>query len=302
MIENSIWRKNNLIAQINQSEEIPTLNKAFIEVEKDNGISIENIQTKIDKEDIINKPKLNNKKRGRKNKKSIEIPELNSKHDKFSNDNLKRKVKTHFHLFIIAFLNKIIKNFFGQTIKFGKISSFVTQNITVEYNRKLMDEKIKNVISRISHKFRDKDKNKIIVELIMNKADKDSEIIKFLNMPYKDFFLNYYLKSTKKTFEGELEDESYEAHIEKLEKIYGNEYIINFKRNARTLVQFFYKCKERIRKKKVTQLINPVFINNPFPNYINPFIGNENILETTKLFTSSSTQTDLHISDDEDDN
>ena len=302
MIDNSLENKDNLIPQNNQSEQMPTLNKAFIEEEKGNCLSIENIHTKIDKEDIINKPKLNNKKRGRKNKKSNDISELNSKHDKFSNDNLKRKVKTHFHLFIIAFLNKIIKNFFGQSLKFGKISSFVTQNITVEFNRRLMDEKIKNVISRISHKFLDKDKNKIIVELIMNKADKESEIIKFLNMSYKDFFLNYYLKSTKKTFEGELEDESYEAHIEKLEKIYGNEYIINFKKNARSLVQFFYKCKERIRKKKVTQLISPVFINNPFPNYINPFIANEKIFETPKLFISSSTQTDLHISDDEDDN
>ena len=302
MIDNSLENKDNLIPQNNQSEQMPTLNKAFIEEEKGNCLSIENIHTKIDKEVIINKTKQNNKKRGRKNKKLNGISELNSKHDKFSNDNLKRKVKTHFHLFIIAFLNKIIKNFFGQSLKFGKISSFVTQNITVEFNRRLMDEKIKNVISRISHKFRDKDKNKIIVELIMNKADKESEIMKFLNMSYKDFFLNYYLKSTKKTFEGEQEDESYEAHIEKLEKIYGNEYIINFKKNAKSLVQFFYKCKERIRKKKVTQLISPVFINNPFPNYINPFIANENIFETPKLFISSSTQTDLHISDDEDDN
>ena len=302
MIDNSLENKDNLIPQNNQSEQMPTLNKIFIEEEKGNCLSIENIQTKIDKEVIINKTKLNNKKRGRKNKKSNDISELNSKHDKFSNDNLKRKVKTHFHLFIIAFLNKIIKNFFGQSLKFGKISSFITQNITVEFNRRLMDEKIKNVISRISHKFHDKDKNKIIVELIMNKADKESEIIKFLNMSYKDFFLNYYLKSTKKTFEGEQEDESYEAHIEKLEKIYGNEYIINFKKNAKSLVQFFYKCKERIRKKKVTQLINPVFINNPFPNYINPFIGNENISEIPKLFISSSTQTDLHKSDEEEDN
>ena len=302
MIDNSLWKKDNLITKSNQSEQIPPLNKAFLEIEKDNCLSNENIETKIDKEVIINKSKLNNKKRGRKNKKSNEISELSSKHDKFSNDNLKRKVKTHFHLFIIAYLNKIIKNFLGQSLKFGKISSFVTQNITVEFNRRLMDDKIKNVISRISHKFRDKDKNKIIVELIMNKAGKESEIIKFLNMSYKDFFLNYYLKSTKKTFEGEQEDESYEAHIEKLEKIYGNEYIINFKKNAKSLVQFFYKCKERIRKKKVTQLISPVFINNPFPNYINPFIANENIFETPKLFISSSTQTDLHISDDEDDN
>jgi hypothetical protein len=268
MSDINIWEEFNGVPQKNEVEQFPIINELNIELEKENGLT----EPKIGVEEHKTKLKLNNKKRGRKNKKSDENNILAAIHDKFSNDNLKRKVKTHFHLFIIAFLNKIIKNFFGQSLKFGKISSFITQNITVEFNRLLMDDKIKNVISRISHKFRDKDKNKIIVELIMNKADKESEIIKFLNMSYKDFFLNYYLKSTKKTFEGEQEDESYEAHIEKLEKIYGNEYIINFKRNAKTLVQFFYKCKERIRKKKVTQLINPVFINNPFPNYSINFI------------------------------
>ena len=101
----------------------------------------------------------------------------------------------------------------------------------------------------------------------MNTADKDSEIIKFLNISYKDLFLNYYLKSTKKTFEGELEDESYEAHIEKLQRIYGKKYIENYKRNAISLVSFFYKSKKRKRKEKVAQLINSKFINNAFLDY-----------------------------------
>ena len=241
MSEISIWKEFNGVPQKNEMEQFPIINEFNIVLEKENGLT----EPKIGVEEHKTKLKLNNKKRGRKNKKSDENNILAVIHDKFSNDNLKRKIKTHYHLFIVAFLNKISKYLLGQTIKFGKISSSITQNITVEFNRRLLDTKIKDIVIKISDKYHDKDRNKIIVDLILNKANKDSEIIQFLNISYKDLFLNYYLKSTKKTFEGELEDESYEAHIEKLQRIYGKKYIENFKRNAISLVSFFYKSKKR---------------------------------------------------------
>ena len=265
MSDISIWKEFNGVPQKNEVDQFPIKNELNIELEKENGLT----EPKIEVEENKSKLKLNNKKRGRKNKKTDEDNILTVIHDKFSNDNLKRKIKTHYHLFIVAFLNKISKYLLGQTIKFGKISSSITQNITVEYNRRLLDTKIKDIVIKISDKYNDKDRNRIIVDLILNKADKDSEIIKFLNISYKDLFINYYLKSTKKTFEGELEDESYEAHIEKLQRIYGKRYIENFKRNAISLVTFFYKSKKRNRKEKAAQLINPKFVNNAFPDYSN---------------------------------
>ena len=297
MSDISLWKEFNGVPQKNEVEEFPNRNELNIGIEKENGLT----EPKIGVEEHKTKLKLNNKKRGRKNKKSDEDNILTVIHDKFSNDNLKRKIKTHYHLFIVAFLNKISKYLLGQTIKFGKISSSITQNITVEYNRRLLDTKIKDIIIKISDKYHDKDRNRIIVNLILNKADKDSEIIKFLNISYKDLFLNYYLKSTKKTFEGELEDESYEAHIEKLQRIYGKRYIENFKRNAISLVTFFYKSKKRIRKEKATQLINPKFVNYTFPDYSKNTFQNEFFFEEKKNFISTSTQTEIHISDDEDD-
>ena len=297
MSDISIWKEFKGIPQKNEEEQIPNRNELNIEIKKENRLA----EPKIEVEVLKTKLKFSNKKRGRKNKKSDENNILTVIHDKFSNDNLKRKIKTHYHLFIVAFLNKISRYILGQTIRFGKISSFITQNITVEYNRRLLDTKIKDIVTKISDKYNDKDRNKIIVDLILNTADKDSEIIKFLNISYKDLFLNYYLKSTKKTFEGELEDESYEAHIEKLQRIYGKKYIENYKRNAISLVSFFYKSKKRKRKEKVAQLINSKFINNAFPDYNKISFQNEFLFEKKQNYVSISTQTEIHVSDDEDD-
>ena len=249
--------------------------------------------------------KLINKKRGRKNKKEDNMNKKGNIHDKFSDDNLKRKVKTHFHIFVIAFLNMKIKNFLGKKYRFGKISSEITQNITVEFNQKLFDEKIKDVLVKISDKFQDKDKNKIILQILMSKVNENDEIVHLLNMTYKDMYNNYYLKSNKETFKEENYDESYEAHLRKLENLYGKEYINNYKRNAQELISFFYKIKKRVRKKKYKGLIMPQLIQfsnngNINYNYID-FLNkiNDNMGHSKKLI-STSTQTNIFISQDED--
>ena len=188
--------------------------------------------------------------------------------------------------------------------RFGKIASEITQNITVDYNQRLFDQKIKDVVVQISDKYQDKEKNKIVLQMIMESAKPDDEIIKLLNVNYKDMFLNYYLKSNKSTFEGEFEDESFEAHIEKMEKIYGNRYAFSYKRNAENLISFFYKVKKRIRKKKLNGLIKPVLCNsnNPINNWNYPMkIRNFNFGDFANTMVSESTQTEIYISDDDED-
>jgi hypothetical protein len=249
--------------------------------------------------------KLISKKRGRKNKKEDNMNKKGNIHDKFSDDNLKRKVKTHFHIFVIAFLNMKIKSFLGKKYRFGKISSEITQNITVEFNQKLFDEKIKDVLVKISDKFQDKDKNKIILQILMSKVNENDEIVHLLNMTYKDMYNNYYLKSNKDTFKDENYDESYEAHLRKLENLYGKEYINNYKRNAQELISFFYKIKKRVRKKKFKGLIMPQLIqfsnngniNNNYIDFLNKISNN---MGHSKKLISTSTQTNIFISQDED--
>jgi len=228
------------------------------------------------------------KKRGRKTLKTDY-----KVHDRDSPDNIKRKVKTHFHNFIIALLNMKIGQFLQKEVKFGKIASKITQDLSVEYNQKLFKTKIKDIIVVMSNKYSNKNRNKIILNEIMKRVDKNSELILLLNLNYEEIFLNYYLQSNKETFKGEDEDESYEAHIQKLEEKYGNEYANNFKSTAESLIEFFYKCKKRNIKKKLKA---PSFVN-MYDSVVN---YKENYIPPLKSFDTKATQTDPLISETED--
>lgn len=213
-------------------------------------------------------------------------------HDKDSPDNIKRKVKTHFHNFIIALLNMKIGLLLPEEVKFGKIASKITQDLTVEYNQRLFQTKIKDIIIVMSDKYSNKNRNKIILKELMKKVDQNSEINKLLNLNYEEIFVNYYLKSNNETFKGEKEDESYEAHIKKLTKKYGKDYANNFKNTAESLINFFYKCKKRNTKKKLRA---PSFVN----IYDSVYNYNKTIIQPQKSFDTKETQTDFLISDSE---
>lgn len=251
-----------------------------------------------------------NKKRGRIKYKSNKHNEAVGVHDKYSDDNIKRKVKTHFHKFIIALLNKKSNHILNKRNRFGKISSYITQNITIEFNQHLFEQKIRDIVVKMSDKYQDKDKNSIVIQYILENKGNNDELLNILNMKYKDLYLNFYLNSTKDIFEGELEDESYEAHINKMEKLYGRLYVEKYKKNAESLISFFYKCKKRIRKKIHTKLINPLPFfdsydkkgNNHNFYYIENNKKNYDILNNSNIMISTSTQTNMHISEDEEEN
>ena len=193
-----------------------------------------------------------NKKRGRKNQKSNE-PEHEKTHSKFTDDNLKRKIKTHFHNYIIALLNSKL-NFpkdEQKIVRFGKMNSNITQNITVEYNRNLFKKKIKDIVIEVSDKYQNKQNNSECLEKIMKNPNINNEVITFLNMTYEDLYLNYYLKSTK-------EPESYEKHKEKLRQKHGEIYVNKFIKNAEELINFYNVCKERKSRKKNTSFSNSI--------------------------------------------
>lgn len=242
-------------------------------------------------EDLSQSKNLLKIKRGRKTDKTdYKI------HDRDSPDNVRRKVKTHFHNFMIALLNMKLRQIFNMDEKFGKISFKMTQDLSVEYNKKLFKTKIKDIIIVMSNKYSNKNRNRIILNEIMKKVDKNDELFLLLNLNYEDLYLDYYLKSDKKTFKGEEEDESYEAHQEKLKKKFGNIYANKFKNIAESLIDFFYNCKKRETKKKLRA---PSFANNhgSIINY------NEKKYEIRndyhKNLVERGTQTEIYISDDE---
>ena len=245
---NNIWKNMDYIPQKSTKKNFFKKRIKMIKhIEKE--INKEN----FDENDLNMKNSKNvhflNKKRGRKLKHLTGINNTEKAHDRNSDDNLKRKVKTHFHNYIIALLNsKLIVNPGKEKIKFGKMDSNITQNITVEYNQALFNKKIKEIIKDVSNKYQNKNINIECMNYIMKNSKENSLVIYFLNMTYKDMYLNYYLKSTKSDFNEEL-NESYELHKEKLRNLYGEEYLENYVKNAENLIYFYEHCKKRKPRK-----------------------------------------------------
>ena len=178
-------------------------------------------------------------------------------HTKDNDDNIKRKVKTHFHNFIVAYLNMIIKQTLKtkRQYKFKKMCSKITQDVTISYNKKLMDTPVKDILVQVSNKFKDKDINLYYIEKIsaiksnnLNENEGIDTLKQILNTSYKDMMNNFYLKSTKNLFENEKNDESFEKHIENLINKYGYNYAMKFKQNAENFVNFYISSKQRNHK------------------------------------------------------
>ena len=249
-----MFQSSNIWQQITP---IPNSSSQTLFTKKLNKIKI-CIQDKSSIRPIYNTPnKLKNKrKRGRRNLKSGEEYEV-ALHTKDNDDNIKRKVKTHFHNFIVAYLNMLIKNTIKtkRQYKFRKMSSKITQDITISYNKKLMETPVKDILVKVSHKFKNKDINLYYIEKIsqikginpINNANINF-LNEILNIPYKDMMTNFYLKSTKKLFENEKNDESFEKHIENLMNKYGYNYAMKFKENAENFVNFYINSKQRNHK------------------------------------------------------
>ena len=247
-------------------------------------------------EEKENFPQSNNllkNKRGRKTDKTdYKI------HDRDSPDNIRRKVKTHFHNFMVALLNMKIRQFLKMEVQFGKISFKMTQDLSVEFNQKLFKTKIKDIIIVMNNKYSNKNRNRIILNEIKKKVGINDEIFLLLNLNYEDLYRDYYLKPNKETFKGE-EDESYEAHQEKLKKKFGIKYADKYKNIAEPLIDFFYKCKKREPKQKLRA---PSF-GNIYDSTYSIFNYNEKNNEMRKIhhknLVDRGTQTEIYISDDE---
>ncbi len=125
----------------------------------------------------------------------------------------------------------------------------MTQNITISYNKKLLESSIKDIIVQVSDKFKNKDINLILIGKILQNKE-NQPLIDILNITYKDMLKNYYLKSNEKLFENEKIDESYERHVQNLINKYGYNYAMKFKQNAENFIDFYLTSKQRNHKNK----------------------------------------------------
>ena len=210
------------------------------------------------KYEAINEPEENkelkfiSRKRGRKNKDYSEEHVIRERkiHNKFSNDNVKRRLKALFHNYIINLLNDLIKKKYRKTkIKFVKMDIKNTKDIGIEFNRNLLSKPIKDIIIDVSNKYQDQNNNKNCIKFIQEQKDNE-DIIQILNMTYKDIYSNYYLVSKNS-------ENSYEAHKEKILEKCGKEYLDKFINNAENFIYFFTNGKNRkARKQKEIEAIN----------------------------------------------
>lgn len=232
--------------------------------------SLENLTQNVSSEEkVVKNIKILSNKRGRK-KKVLNIIEddVNDNsdkkgkevkvHNKFSNDNVKRRLKAFYHKYIISLLNNLMKTLLNQTsIKFVKINSKITKDITIEYNRDLLNKKIKDIIVDISNKYVDRDNNKKCLQFIEKQKDNE-EIVKILNMTYEELYTDYYLKSNK----NDTKENSFEEHKEILLKKCGQIYLDKYIENSEKLIDFFTSGKNRKSRKKLISEVFEIHLDN----------------------------------------
>ena len=253
------------------------------------------LTTEINEQKEEKQFKFITKKRGRKNKDQIITKSENKNvHNKFSNDNIKRRIKASYNKYIIKLLNNIVKKKYKKTtIKFLKMNIRITKDIAIKYNQNLLNKPLREIIVNVSNKYKNKDNNKICIKFIENQKGNE-ELINILNMTYKDFYINYFLKSTK----NDSLEYSFEALKEKLLILNGKKYLDKFIENAENFVEFFTNSK--IRKSRKTQEIENISI--PLENETVETISVSNELNSyenapnknfKKITVSTATQTDI---------
>ena len=238
------------------------------------------------------------RKRGRLKKchEFIKMEEKKNVHNKFSNDNIKRRIKSLYNKYIITLLNNTVRKKYKKCrMKFLKMNIRIAKDIGIKYNKNLLNQTIKDIIINVSNKYKNEDHNKNIINFIENQNKKE-EILDILNMTYKDLYINYYLKSTKINSS----ENSFESHKEKLLILHGKEYLNKFIENAEHFVDFFLNSKNR--KSKKFQEID--IINIPLENEkmettsnTNESVNNDNTENKELKIKTVSTATQTEIGD-----
>ena len=198
-IFNNYDEKNNEKSIFNNDNEKNNENNIFNDFNKENEISNDN-KNENEKEKNLNK------KRGRKKKNKKK-----KDHTKNCKDNQLKKIKAHFHKFILCFFNLLIRKFYGfqkysflkgiyrldkTNPEFNEDNIFIGNDITKKTNRKLINislkEFLKQEVSPKCSRHEKNENNKIFEEKLNKKFINEYNYL--FQTSYKDFYKNYYLK------------------------------------------------------------------------------------------------------------
>ena len=134
-----------------------------------------------------NKTSKLRKKRGRKPK----IDDENSKkHSNDYRDNIVYKIKSHFHSFIIKYLN-VILSIVGVENKsrFSNFCGEFQKDITRKTNSKLLDLPISEILKNIANT--KKKKNPFLNKILYERVKDNSTLKPYFSLTYKEFYLKY---------------------------------------------------------------------------------------------------------------
>ena len=209
---NKITKPTTLSNQIKNVEDKQTKNSIHFKIE----------------EKMSNYPKkLLPKKRGRK----ANNPENDQKqvHDKYSPDNIMRKIKTNLMDYIVNELNESLED---KTHKFYKVSSSISENLKKDFNLELMERTISDIFikTKLSNKYR-KNKNNSFNKDLIDKIYKEKVEIKTINILEKKYIeiINEIKENGLKDFLNKIkakvifnENEKVDEYINSLEEIFND--------------------------------------------------------------------------------
>jgi hypothetical protein len=180
---------------------------------------------------------LRNKKRGRQ----TNLKEGNKKHDKFSSDNIIRKIHVHFVTFIIFFIDDILSSF-GIREKFYKLDYEIIKDVN---KQKLTELKNKNIGEIISNKISTKYKKDENTNINLYEHLKSNETFgKIFSMNYMTFFKMFFMKN-EKTIDL---------------RIFGIEKEITLSKETKTYDEFLAKQKDEKYIKKIKEILNKNYL------------------------------------------
>ncbi len=162
-------------------------------------------------------------------------------HSKENDDNIRRKIKCHFHNFIINYFNNLIKVKKKGNIKFKKIKYSYALNDSIKFNKILLLSKISDFFKlEISNKYKkyQKNENELVYEKLIKRFDKED--LQLFDLTYMEFYEKYYLneifnddsklKNFYNLFENEKKKESNEnkSKYSNLLKLIAEQRFINY--------------------------------------------------------------------------
>ena len=143
------------------------------------------------------------KKRGRKPKIDNKYSKLHSNNDR---DNIVYKIKSHFHSFIIKYLNLIL-SIAGVEGKFSNFCGKFQKDITRTTNSKLLDLPICEILKNIPNTKKKKNPflNKILYESVKNNLT----LKPYFSLTYKEFYLKYISQKPDEVISNKIENSEY---------------------------------------------------------------------------------------------